>query len=235
MTLLVGVLLASLAGSVHCAAMCGAFVCAYAVPRGPDASTGGSAHVAYHGGRLFSYLALGAVAGVAGSGLERIGALAGVGRAAAIVAGALMMLWAASEVARQLGARIPVLKADGAGAGALLGRLLATQRDASAPRRALALGVLTTLIPCGWLYAFVATAAATGTLRGGLSVMAVFWAGTIPMLLVVAFGSRRVLAGAGRRWPVVAAIAVMVLGLLTVSGRIRPLDPARAAEQHAGH
>ena len=85
MTLLFGVLVASLVGSVHCAAMCGAFVCLYA--RGSIAARA-SGHVAYNAGRLVSYVALGLVAGALGARVDRLGALVDVQRAAAIVAGA---------------------------------------------------------------------------------------------------------------------------------------------------
>ena len=233
MTLLAGVLLASLAGSVHCAAMCGAFVCAYAAPRTPGHASGPTVHVAYHAGRLISYVLLGALAGAMGAGLDRVGALAGVGRGAAIVAGSLMTLWALTEIARLRGVRLP--GGTGARASALLARILSTQRDQSMPRRALALGLFTTLIPCGWLYAFVATAAATGSATGGITVMAVFWVGTVPMLVAVAVGVRKLVGGSAQRWPVAAAVTVLVLGLLTISGRIQPIRPAAPAGAHVGH
>ena len=233
MTLLLGVLLASLAGSVHCAAMCGAFVCAYAVPRGPGSRPGAQAHVAYHGGRLVSYLVLGALAGSLGSGLNQMAALAGIGRGAAIVAGVVMSAWAVTELARLLGFRVPTGPA--AAPTALLARVLSGQREQSAVRRALTLGLVTTLIPCGWLYAFVATAAATGSMLGGVAVMTVFWTGTVPALVAVAVGAARAFRGPARRWPVAAVLAVLVLGLLTISGRIQPLQPITHAGAHAGH
>ena len=233
MTLLVGVLLASLAGSVHCAAMCGAFVCAYATPRGPGSSAGPRAHLAYHGGRFVSYVVLGALAGVTGLGLNRAGALAGIGRGAAIVAGALMMLWAAAELARLLGASVPELRATRA--TAFLARVLSTQRQQSPARRALTLGLVTTLIPCGWLYAFVATAAASGSAIGGVTVMAVFWLGTVPALAGVGFGATRLFGKSPGRWPIAATLVVLALGLLTISGRIQPIQPATPGAVHGGH
>lgn len=53
--------------------------------------------------------------------------------------------------------------------------------------RAAATGLFTTLLPCGWLYAFVVTAAGTGsgTPLHGAALMAVFWLGTLPMMLTV--------------------------------------------------
>lgn len=233
MTLLLGVLIASLAGSVHCAAMCGAFVCAYAMPRGPGSAAGPRAHIAYHGGRLVSYALLGGLAGATGVGLDRAGAIAGVGRGAAIIAGVLMTVWAAAELARLRGVRVPQLRTTPA--AALLSRLLASGRGQSAERRALTLGLVTTLIPCGWLYVFVATAAATGSVAGAVAVMGVFWLGTVPMLLGVSLGATRLFGRPLRRWPVAAALVVLALGLLTISGRIQPIQPRAAEAAHASH
>ena len=56
------VLVASLVGSLHCAGMCGGFVVFWA---GGDASQGKNkvfAHMAYNGGRLVTYVLLGALA-----------------------------------------------------------------------------------------------------------------------------------------------------------------------------
>ena len=60
MTLLAGVFLASLLGSVHCGAMCSAFACL--------ANAGARRGAWYHGGRLLAYNTLGASAGVLGAG-----------------------------------------------------------------------------------------------------------------------------------------------------------------------
>jgi len=59
------VLVASLLGSVHCAAMCGAFTCLYANPVERGRPIGGELppHLAYNLGRLAAYVALGALAG----------------------------------------------------------------------------------------------------------------------------------------------------------------------------
>src|SRR5512134_1314305 len=95
-----GVLAASLVGSAHCAAMCGGFVCFYSGAGAParDAAML-RAHALYNVGRLMAYLLLGALAGLAGSGVTRLGALAGIGQAAAILAGLLMIGWALSVIA----------------------------------------------------------------------------------------------------------------------------------------
>ena len=239
MTLLLGVLLASVAGSVHCAAMCGAFVCGY-VGRGGAGRAGMASHVAYNGGRLVSYLLLGVVAGAIGAQVEVLGALAGVARGAGIVAGVLLTAWALHEIAATLGWRVrlpgaPVID----WAKRQLGALLLLTRDRNATARAGILGLVTTLLPCGWLYAFVLTAAATAHPARGAAVMLFFWAGTVPALVAGAVGIAPLLRMFGRRLPVATATLILILGLLSISGRISaPMpSPSRAAAQalHAGH
>lgn len=156
-----GVLVASLVGSVHCAGMCGGFVCFYA---GASSGTDGAAvraHALYNVGRLMSYLLLGAIAGILGAGVSRVGLLIGVGHAAAVVAGALMVGWALSTIAAQRGVSIGTLHAPLAWQRAL-GRLLQSVREQPIGVRAALTGLFTTMLPCGWLYVFVATAGGTG-------------------------------------------------------------------------
>jgi hypothetical protein len=65
--------------------------------------------------------------------------------------------------------------------------------------------------------------------------MSVFWLGTVPVLVGVGFGATRVLGRSLGRWPVAAALTVLALGLLTISGRIQPMQPGTAGAVHASH
>ena len=217
MTLALAVLAASLVGSPHCAGMCGPFVCFYA---GADPSRAtGRAHLAYNAGRLVSYVALGALAGALGAGLDAAGRLAGAGRLAAVLAGALMVGWGLARLALLRGVR---LLPSGAPAAQRrwLGGLLQAQRARPPVVRAAATGLLTTLLPCGWLYAFVVTAAGTGSAGQGALVMLVFWLGTLPMLVALGVGAQRLAGPLARRLPVASAALLVVLGLLTMGGRL---------------
>jgi sulfite exporter TauE/SafE len=179
-----------------------------------------------------SYSLLGAIAGALGAGVDRLGQIAGVGRAAAIVAGTLMVLWGAGAIAATLGVRVPgTLAPEWARRG--LGGALVALRDRPATVRAAATGLLTTLLPCGWLYAFVATAGGTGSALGGVLVMAAFWAGTVPMLLGVGLGAQRVFAPLRSRLPMVSAVLVIAFGLLAITGRLRAPTMGSAAHRHA--
>jgi len=199
---LAGVLLASLLGSVHCGAMCSAFACL--------ANGGGGRGAFYHGGRLAAYLLLGTAAGLIGVGLDRAGLIASVQRTAALVTSVALIGWGLVQLRQALRARRTVSASPWAGT---LARLL-HRTSAWDPRaRATAIGLTTGLLPCGWLWAFVATAMGTGSPARGALVMLVFWAGTVPMLAAVAAGARRWGPVARVRWPLASASLVVALGL----------------------
>ena len=235
--LIATVLGASLLGSAHCAGMCGGFVGFYTgTTPGPRRRPLLLAHLAYNGGRLGVYAALGAAAGALGAALDTTGGvLLGIQRTAAIVSGVLITLWGARSLLEVLGARVPRLGAP-AGLRSLAGRGIGAVATAPPLLRALVVGLATGLLPCGWLYVFLATAAGTGSALGGAVLMAVFWAGTLPAMLTLGLGLQ-VLAGPLRRHvPAVCAIAMIVVGLLAVAGRISAVDPgAGPATTHQRH
>lgn len=239
----VGVLIASLVGSAHCAGMCGAFVCLYA-GSGPAASQTPEArraihrgHLLYNGGRLLAYLLLGALAGGLGSAVTRAGALAGIQRGAALLAGVLMVLWALSAMASHYGLRVGrsfyAARAPEVWQQAI-GRLLHAVRQQPVTVRALLLGLLTTLLPCGWLYVFVATAGGTGSIAAAMATMALFWLGTVPAMLAVGLGAQRLLGPIRHRLPVISAAVVLTLGLLSMSVWRAPAASHTAHGHHAG-
>lgn len=229
-----GVLLASLLGSPHCAAMCGPFVAFYTGAGGERSSRFGP-HLAYSLGRLSSYLLLGAFAGALGAGVERIGALAGVARLAAVLAGGLMVVWGASTILAWRGVRVRWLHAPPALRGTVTAAMTRVRRLPS-PARAGATGLATALLPCGWLYAFVAVAGGTGSPVRGVLVMAIFWAGTLPVMLAIGLGLQRLFSSWRSRLPVVAASVVVVLGVLMIAGRLRMIPPQDAPRPpHAAH
>jgi len=217
-TLLLSILGASLLGSVHCAAMCGGFVCLYS-GTGHTRHTTAAAHAAYNAGRLVSYLLLGALAGSVGHGVDRIGGVAGIGRLATIIAGALMVVWGGTTLIAALGVRMRPRLAPRA-LQATLTSLLVRFRNESPTVRGAATGLLTTLLPCGWLYVFVATAGGTGHVLDAMLIMFVFWLGTLPMMVTIGLGAQRMFGAFQRRLPLAAAGAAVVLGLLSLTGRV---------------
>lgn len=218
-TLLGTVFLASLAGSLHCAGMCGGLVVFYS---GTDATHGVRrliAHTVYNGGRLIGYLILGAAAGAVGGVINLAGSLAGLQRIAMPLAGAMMILWGLGAIAQIRGVKL-------FGSGKGNGRFSKAVRNAFgvvARRppavRAAAVGLLSALLPCGWLWAFVITAAGTASPQGGLAVMTAFWAGTVPILLAIGFGAQSMALPFRRHAPLVTAILLVVIGVVAIVRR----------------
>ena len=221
------VLGASLVGSLHCAGMCGGFVAFYT---GAGGRRQGLGHAAYNIGRLAAYATLGALAGALGAALDLASAPAGIQRGAAVLAGALIALWGTRTLLETAGVRMARLEPPAALRGAVARGVAAVAVEPPVTR-ALVIGLLTGLLPCGWLYAFIVTAAGTGDPLRGAGLMAVFWLGTLPVMAGLAVAVQA-LAGSLRRWvPAVCAVAMIVVGLLAVAGRARA--PERHAIQHS--
>ena len=219
MTLLAGVLLASLLGSVHCGAMCSAFACL--------ANGGAQRGAWYHGGRLLAYVTLGVIAGVVGTGLDRAGLMANVQRTAALVTSVALIAWGLV----QLRAAMQAQRFAGASQwGGTLARLVARTASWDPRLSAAAIGLTTALLPCGWLWAFIATAMGTGSPLRAAAVMSVFWLGTVPMLVTVAAGARRWGPITRVRWPLASASLVVMLGLGELTAHLlMPPMPAVSA------
>lgn len=224
--LLLSVWTASLVGGLHCAGMCGGFVCAVSTPGRAALS-----QAAWHVGRGLAYVAIGFAAGAMGRGLESVLATTGIQHAAAIAAGILLVARGVSVLANGAAAR----PARPAPWSRLVARAIRGVRSLPVIPRAAFVGALAALLPCGWLWAFVATAAGTGQALGGALVMLVFWSGTIPALAGVGLAAGGVLSRFRDRIPRLTALAMIVVGLLTVAGRFRPHVHTPGAPGHPSH
>lgn len=227
--LILGVFLASLLGSLHCAGMCGAFLAIAVTGVGPGKRRARQfpLQAAYHLGRLATYTALGLAAGAAGRLLDLTSVLAGARPVAATLAGATLLAFGLFSLLRIHGyvpAHLP--------APAFMQRWLAAGHRRAFDRppvvRAATIGLMTTLLPCGWLYAFVVTAAGTASPWLGATAMAVFWLGTLPMMVALGATIRGVAGAFGRRLPTLTCVALMGMGLFTLVHRAR-LDPVALA------
>ena len=230
------VLAASLAGSLHCAGMCGGFVAFYA---GSDVSGGSRraiGHAAYSAGRLASYLLVGVSAGLLGAALDGIGARTGLARAAALAAGTLMVAWGGIGLLRAAHVRIPVASLPAGLRRAIVGAQRVAMRDRAPVVRALLLGLFSALLPCGWMWGFAVLASGTGSPWLGMLVLGAFWIGTLPAMLGLGLSLQFLGRRARARIPVVAAATLLALGLLWLTGRAGlPGVSAPTATHEAGH
>ena len=214
LALLVPVAAASLLGSVHCAGMCGGFVAIAG-----DGVTGRArwvSQLSYNAGRLVSYAVLGAAAGALGHAVDLAGSAAGIGRVASLVSGSMMIVWGMGALLETQGVRVfrgrwalPKRVTDG----------LASLRRLPAAWRGLLLGLATTLLPCGWLYAFAVMAAGTASPLQGALLMAAFWTGNWPVLLGLGVALSAAVGRVRRHVPLLSAAVIFSVGLFTVTAR----------------
>jgi len=226
------VFIASLLGSLHCVGMCGGFVAFYS---GADGSGGARrlfSHAAYSGGRLVAYSILGLAAGAIGAALDLAGSLAGVQRVAAVAAGAVMVVWGVFALLQIGGVKLFKHRSNSKIA-AWLRRGITVVGNRPPVVRAATVGLLSGVLPCGWLWAFVVTAAGTGSALGGVAVMAVFWAGTVPILLALGLGAQVLSIPLRRHIPAVTAVILVALGLYAIIGRPTTALAAVQKHQHA--
>ena len=213
------VLVASLAGSVHCAGMCGVFV-AFAVGADkPDTPRRWLLNGSYHLGRLVTYTLLGAICGAIGIAIDRGGTLVGLHRFAAIMAGVIIVLFGLVGIARVLGVSVKKSSFPPAVQRAIAWVMRMAMKLEPAPR-ALVIGLLTTLLPCGWLWAFAVVAAGTADPLMGAAVMAAFWLGTVPILAGLGLGVGSLMRVIKPRLAMVMSIAIVCLGVWTIFSRM---------------
>ena len=166
-----------LGGFGHCVGMCSPFVLFVSRRYVPPAGGRGAvlaAQLWYTGGRIATYTVLGAVAGAVGGAVELAGSLLGLQRAAAVVAGAVLLVWALVA----LSDLVPGLETG----GSLFGRI-ASRLQGRVPGHPLAIGLFLGLLPCGLLYSALIAAVARGGPLDGAAALALFGLGTAPALL----------------------------------------------------
>jgi sulfite exporter TauE/SafE len=221
--LLASALVMGLLGSGHCVVMCGGIVGAACTALPVDRRTRPLASLplvlAFNAGRIGSYAAAGAVAGLAGATLSTqtsLGALVGLKLLASALMVAVGLHVAGLARALRWAER----------AGAPVWRRLAPVARRLVPVRstaqALALGSLWGWMPCGLVYAALTAAVTTGDTVGGAATMAAFGLGTLPTL--VAMGSAaaavaRLARARGPRLACGAAIAAFGLAQIALAGR----------------
>jgi len=209
------IFLASLLGSPHCAGMCGGFVAIYS--HGTERH--GISHLLYSLGRLSTYLTL----GLAGAWLGRsIDNLTAISRASSIAVGSLLIAAGLLKIFKL--EQLPISK--------LLGKL-------SEPVKALArplfsvqsrfkpfwIGLVTTLLPCGWLYTFVALAIASADSVQAIEIMILFWLGTLPIMLSLGVLSNQLTQRLSSHLPRLTGVLLVISGLLSFTLHL----------QHSGH
>lgn len=202
------VLAASLLGSGHCALMCGGLVTAAARSRVD--------RIFYHAGRLAGYVVLGAASGWVGARtVVRFPEEVSLTVAWAIAAS---FVWMGVSGWKRGTWHFSV-----PGSGVLNGWI--SRFVGSGARGAWyagAVGGLSILLPCGWLYGFVLASLSTADPLKGAVLMSAFWAGTLPALAVSRWVMDLAASIAGRFAPRLSSVLLVAAGIAPILARYWP-------------
>lgn len=208
-------------GSMHCVGMCGAIVTAYSTQDGfYDHTVLGKwrtlvKHLVYNGGRVLSYIAIGALLGGVGGG---IAALKIAGDWFSTAVGVLLVgsgIWMlrifpgtgfTQRIAGKDQKNSPIISFYSKTYGALL--------SSPSVESKFYIGLLTPLLPCGLLYSAFLMAAASGNAFNGAVTMALFGSGIVPSLIVVGFVSTFVRFRLRLLGDKLAAMTIVLMGVM---------------------
>lgn len=229
----------ALVGGLHCAGMCGGFIGAVQLHR-PREMPASRLAVGYHGGRITSYTAAGALIGLLGGALFTQNLLPV--QVALLVIGGLMLL--ALGVSMLRGNRwMRGLETVGHWAWKWIAPLARRVFPPRSLGQAYLAGLAWGWIPCGMVYAVLPLALVAGGAWQGALVMFAFGLGTLPNMIAVDVAATRISADgrlvASRSWLKLAAgvviIAFGVSGLAhaaRVAGHESPVVNALASICH---
>lgn len=221
--------LIGLAGSMHCAGMCGPI--ALALPSGENSTRSQYlfGRLAYQFGRIMMYALLGAVVGL-GTGAV---ALAGYERIISVTAGSLMIIAAMMQLLwhRSIVSSGPILRLT-APVRSTLGTLL-KRRSVSAM---FGLGAVNGLLPCGLVLAAIFGSAATTSPLDGAIFMSSFGLGTLPVMSVLSMGGGWLTSKLkGKYRLAMPLLALMLGGVIVLRGMglgIPLISPTPPVEEH---
>lgn len=246
--LLSAIATASLLGSLHCVGMCGPLaIWAAGADRSSRGTSFWLSTGLYHIGRGVTYAVAGVIAGSLGQLVDWGGSVVGVQLLAARIVGGMMIVFGVISLWQNAGPRVskwlsqrrtpspvtPDVQEISAGIQSPTGytapkpnwltaqllRLRPIVFKLPLPLRGLSVGLLTALLPCGWLYLFALLAAGTGSIATGALVMVAFWIGSVPLLVGLVAGTRMLGGRVGRMVPLATSILMVAAGAYTASGR----------------
>ena len=234
LALVIPAVAAGVFGSAHCLGMCGGLSGLFAMHTGARSTASQPVlAVTYNLGRIVSYALLGALSATAGQ--ELIGVMPALAVPIRLVAGLVIVLMGV-QIAFGWQLLAPVEKA-----GSHLWRLVSplTKRvlPVTSAARAIGLGLLWGLLPCGLVYSMLLVAMAGSDPLHGATVMIAFGIGTTPAMLVTGLGAAslsRLLSN--KRRALVAGLLLVAIGVATMAmPAAKLLGPASGGHEHHQH
>jgi len=222
--------IAGLLGSAHCLGMCAGISGLFAVNvEARSLASRLPLAITYNAGRILSYCILGAVVALFGSALvDAIPRLAGPVR---LVSGIVMVL-IGLQIAFNWRLLQPVETM-----GAALWRRISPAAKGLVPvttiPRALGLGLLWGLLPCGLVYSVLLIAATSASPASGALTMAAFGIGTTPAMLMTGIGALQLSQFMSRRGTRLGAgLLIILVGLLTLAMPVNKLFSSGPGMHH---
>jgi len=163
----------------HCVGMCGGLVVTYSAAMnkdGRDQKTKRLGHLSYNIGRLISYSVIGGILGGVGSFFGINPTFTGI---VTIIAGLLMVVMGISlftnfKILQKIQLRTP----------GFIAKYLFSQKKSEKPKGPFVIGLVNGFMPCGPLQAMQIYALASGSFWRGALSLALFAAGTIPIMFI---------------------------------------------------
>lgn len=208
------VFVGGLLGSSHCVGMCGGFALMLGLNQ-RTARRNVASQLVYSFGRVFTYSVLGGIAGFASLRLSKWGGYSReILAAVSLLAGLFLIVEGLSALGLRLGRRTTNSFATG---GCAFSPFFSSMLRLPGLRNAFGAGMLTGLLPCGLVYAFLSMAAASGDLFRGMGIMILFGLGTIPLMVLAGLGGKLLGIAARQRMMWLAALCVVITGCVTAA------------------
>lgn len=214
-----GVFVASILGSTHCASMCG--------PIAITVNNSGGYMPLYHIGRLLSYLVLGAIAGLLGEAF--LSGNFGIISTISVILISAFFIYTGYRLIRGK----PLDLIPPRVVSALLTKPAKWSFAQGKTIRSLTIGIVNGFLPCGWVYIFVVGAVATKSPLYGAAILFIFWLGTVPMLSALPFVYKKTIGRGSRKLVVAAGIVLILVGIANVAIHAIPGGHANHAAHHS--
>lgn len=221
-----------LLGSAHCVGMCGGISGLFAVNAAAKSlRTQAPKALAYNLGRILSYAVLGVTVAVLGKTMvDSIPQLAAPVR----LASGLLIILIGLQLAFNWRVLTPLENA-----GAKLWRTVAPTAKGLLPvesvGKALGLGLIWGLLPCGLVYSVLLLAASTVDPVGGSLVMLAFGLGTMPAMIATGLSASKLSQFMSRN-RVGAGLLIVLIGIATIAMPVMKLSGSQdhSMHQHGG-
>lgn len=216
-------LLAGLGGSLHCMGMCGGLVTATCSDKKDILN--------YQLGRLLSYIILGGIGGLIGSFISLRDISPELALLTGFTLGGMFIFWGVQSYKGKK-AELPMPKSFGILYANLFKKIFNKKHPFS---KSFLTGLLSMLLPCGFLYGIIIGAIALENPFIGALTMLAFWLGTLPSMILVPGVFQRILKPFNTKLPKTYALSLVMIGILTIGFRVNHFYDMNHAIKHDPH